>query len=154
MILNSVLFKASPSQQRVEKLLSIGEEFLSSRIEPGSSWQVLLGTLSSLSSSCRSSLDAVASADAPRSWDQVEDSTLIRWDDHCLHDLLWWLDPVCLQEGVSLTHISPDLDFWSDTSVVTVPVFFPFGLLLRSLSSSKIRVVSRMIQYFISWSPA
>ena len=46
--LDSVSFRASPSQQRVEKLLSI-EEFLSSRLQPASSWQVLLGVLSSLS---------------------------------------------------------------------------------------------------------
>ena len=42
-------FKASPSQQRVEKLLSMGDEFLSSRLQPTSTWQILRGTLSSLS---------------------------------------------------------------------------------------------------------
>ena len=37
-ILDSVSFRASPSQQRVEKLLSIGEEFLSFRLQLASSW--------------------------------------------------------------------------------------------------------------------
>ena len=46
----------------------------------------------------------------------VEDSTLVCWDNHCLHDLQWWLDPVRLQEGVSLAQVSPNLDFWSDAS--------------------------------------
>ena len=53
-----------------------------------------------------------------RSWDGVEESTLIPWDDWCLHDLSWWLDSVRLREGVSLAQVSPDLDFWSEASDV------------------------------------
>ena len=119
-ILDSVLFRASPSQQRIEKLLSIGEEFLSPRLQPASPWQVLLGTLSSLSHIVPGGRLRMWSLQLTlhRSWDRVKDSTLIRWDDHCLHDLHWWLDPVRLQEGVSLAQVSPDLDFWSDTSDV------------------------------------
>ena len=48
MQLDSLAFRASPSQPRVEKLLSIAEEFLSSVAQPASSWQVLLGVLCSL----------------------------------------------------------------------------------------------------------
>ena len=51
-----------------------------------------------------------------RSWDRVDDLALVCWDDLCLKDLSWWLDPVRLQEGVSLAQVSPDLDFWSDAS--------------------------------------
>ena len=51
-----------------------------------------------------------------RSWDKVEDSTLVCWDDHSLRDLLWWLDPVRLQEGISLSQVSPDLDLWLGAS--------------------------------------
>ena len=36
-VIDSVSFRASPSQKRVEKLLSTGEEFLSSRLQPASS---------------------------------------------------------------------------------------------------------------------
>ena len=47
-ILDSLSFRASPSQLMVEKLLSVGKEFLSSVVQPVSSWRVLLGVLSSL----------------------------------------------------------------------------------------------------------
>ena len=46
----------------------------------------------------------------------MDDSALIPWDDQCLRDLSWWLDPVHLQEGVSLAQVSLDLDFWLDAS--------------------------------------
>ena len=47
-ILDSLSFRASPSQPRIEKLLSIGDKFLSFVTQPVSSWRVLLGVLSSL----------------------------------------------------------------------------------------------------------
>ena len=47
-LLDSVSFRASPAQKRVEKLLSIVDEFLSCVEQPVSSWQELLGVLSSL----------------------------------------------------------------------------------------------------------
>ena len=47
-ILYSLSFRASPSQPRVEKLLSISDEFQSSVAQPVSSWRMLLGVLSSL----------------------------------------------------------------------------------------------------------
>ena len=48
MVLDSLSFRASTSRPRVEKLLLIGEEFLSTATQPVSSWWVLLGVLSSL----------------------------------------------------------------------------------------------------------
>ena len=51
-----------------------------------------------------------------RNWDRVEDSTLVPWTPACLLDLLWWFDEPRLHRGVSLTQVSLDLDFWSDTS--------------------------------------
>ena len=47
-IIDSTLFRASPSLPRVEKLFSITEEFLSCDAQPASSLLVLLGVLSSL----------------------------------------------------------------------------------------------------------
>ena len=44
----SVSFRASPAQKRVDKLLSIGDVFLSSVEQPAKSWLELLGVLSSL----------------------------------------------------------------------------------------------------------
>ena len=47
-LLDSVSFRASPAQKRVDKLLSIGDVFLSSVEQPAKSWLELLGVLSSL----------------------------------------------------------------------------------------------------------
>ena len=47
-ILDSIYFRASPAQKRVDKLLSIGDVFLSSVEQPAKSWLELLGVLSSL----------------------------------------------------------------------------------------------------------
>ena len=49
-ILNSTLFRASPSQPRVEKLCLTVEEFLPCNVQPISLWRKLLGVLSSLTS--------------------------------------------------------------------------------------------------------
>ena len=49
-ILDSTLFRASPSQPRVEKLCLTVEEFLSCDMHPVSLWRTLLGILSSLTS--------------------------------------------------------------------------------------------------------
>ena len=47
-LLDSVSFRASPAQKRVDKLLSIGDVFLYSVEQPAKSWLELLGVLSSL----------------------------------------------------------------------------------------------------------
>ena len=47
-LLDSRSFRVSPAQKRVEKLLSIGDEFLSCEKQPAFSWLELLGVLSSL----------------------------------------------------------------------------------------------------------
>ena len=52
-LLDSISFRASPAQKCVDKLLSIGDVFLSSMEQPAKSWLELLGVLSSLTSSFR-----------------------------------------------------------------------------------------------------
>ena len=47
-LLDSISLRASPALKRVEKLLSIGDEFLSCERQPVSSWLELLGVLASL----------------------------------------------------------------------------------------------------------
>ena len=47
-LLDSISFRASPALKRVEKLLSIGDVFLSCARQPVSSWLELLGVLSSM----------------------------------------------------------------------------------------------------------
>ena len=48
-VLDAQTFRASPSRERIDKLMSLGDVFLSSRLQPMSTWLSLLGTLSSLS---------------------------------------------------------------------------------------------------------
>ena len=47
-LLDSISFRASPALKRVEKLLSIGDVFLSCEKQPVSSWLELLGVLASM----------------------------------------------------------------------------------------------------------
>ena len=100
--------------------LCLGDVFLSSRLQPASTWLSLLGTLPSLSHLvpgdrlCMRALQLTLR----RSWDRLEDSFLVSWSDDCLQDLHWWMDPERLLWGVSLSQLSPDLDFWSDASDV------------------------------------
>ena len=120
MILDSLSFKASPSQPRVEKLLLIKEEFLSSAAQPASSWQVLLEVLCSLTPIvpgdrlCMRSIQLLLD----RAWDRLDDSAVVIWDDSCRLDLLWWLNQSRQEAGVPLSLLSPDLSFWSDASDV------------------------------------
>ena len=120
MVLDSPSFRASPSQPRVEKLLSIDEEFLSSVMQPVSYWRVLLGVLSSLTPLIPGGCLRLRSLQLllHRLWDQVDDSTLVWWDFSCRRDLEWWLVQLRLESGISLAQISPDLNFRSDTSDV------------------------------------
>ena len=53
-----------------------------------------------------------------RLWDGSDDEFLVPWDEDCRQDLLWWLQPDRLESGISLSVVSPDLDFWSDASDV------------------------------------
>ena len=77
-ILDSLSFRASPTQ-RVEKLLSIGDEFLFSVAQPVSSWRIFLGVLSSLTPLVPGGRLRMRSLQLllHRLWDQVDDSTLV-----------------------------------------------------------------------------
>ena len=100
------------------KLLSIGDQFLSSIAQPVSSWHVLLGILLSLTPLipgghlCMQSLPLLLH----HSCDRVDDSALVRWDVFCRQNLEWWLVRLRLESDISLGQLYPDLDFWSDTS--------------------------------------
>ena len=119
-VLDAQTFRASLSQVHIDRLLSLGDEFLSSRLQPASTWLALLGTLSSFSHLVpggRLRMRALHLA-LHRSWDRLDDSFLVSWSDDCLQDLLWWMDPDCLHRRVSLSQLSPNLDIWSDASNV------------------------------------
>ena len=94
-ILDSTLFRASPSRPRVEKLCSITEEFLSCDALPVSFWRRLLGLLSPLTPFIPGGRLRMRSLQLRlhRLWDQKDYSTLIPWDPACRQDLEWWLVP-------------------------------------------------------------
>ena len=119
-LLDSVSFRASPAQKRVDKLLSIGDVFLSSVEQPAKSWLELLGVLSSLTQLIPGERLRMRSFQFPlhRHWDRRDADALVRWSPEIQQDLLWWLDRERLELGVSLVQVSPQLDLWSDASDV------------------------------------
>ena len=119
-VINTQSFVASPSPDRISRLLSTAGEFRSSASPPASLWLSLLGMLSSLAHLvpggrlCMRSLQLCLN----RSWDHVDLSLPVAWSVECLQDLQWWLHLPRLSQGVSLCQVSPSLDFWSDASDV------------------------------------
>ena len=119
-VIDAPSFRASPSSDRVARLQSTAGEFLSSAGPPASTWLSLLGMLSSHSHLVPGGRLQVRSLQLclHRSWDRGDQPIRIPWSQDCLRDLRWWLHLPCLQLGVCLQQISPDLDFWSDASDV------------------------------------
>ena len=78
-LLDSISFRASPALKRVEKLLSIGDVFLSSVKKPVSSWLELLGVLSSMIQLLPGGRLRMRSRQFTlrRSWDQIDQSQLV-----------------------------------------------------------------------------
>ena len=111
-LLDSVNFRASPAQKRVEKLLSIGDEFLSYVEQPASSWLELLGVLASLIALVPGGHLRMRALQLTlsRSWDRLDDTVLVSWDSDCRSYLEWWLNHSRLEGGVSLSQVSPNLD--------------------------------------------
>ena len=125
-------FRASPSSERVSKLFSTADVFLSCVAPPASTWLRLLGILSSLAHLVPGGRLRVRSLQLclHQQWDREDLSALIPWSPLCRRDLQWWLDRPRLSLGVSLVQVSPDLDFWSDASDVG------WGAHLGSLTAS------------------
>ena len=112
-ILDSINFRAFPAQKRIDKLLSIGDVFLSSVEQPATSWLELLGVLSSLTQ-----LIPGGRLVLHHNWDREDPNALVRWSLEIHQDLLWWLNCERLEHGISLEQVSPQLDLWSDASDV------------------------------------
>ena len=119
-ILDSLSFRASPALKRVEKLLSIGDVFLSCAKQPVSSWLELLGVLSSMIQLVPGGRLRMRSLQLAllRQWDHVDQSILVEWSQEVRQDLDWWLDRERLELGISLEQVSPQLELWSDASDV------------------------------------
>ena len=136
-------FYSSTYSRRVNNLLCLIEEFLSTPSPPASLWCRLLGHLSSLTllvsgGMLRMRLLQLCLKDQ---WDFLDDQFQISWSPLCREDLLWWARVAQLREGVSLSLPVPDVSFFSNASDVgwgalanTTPR--AFGLLIRRLSPS------------------
>ena len=117
---NTQSFVASPSPDRISRLLSTTGEFRSSASPPARLWLSLLGMLSSLAHLVPGGRLSMRSLQLclNLSWDHVDLSFPVAWSAECLQDLQWWLHLPRLSQGVSLRQVSPSLDFWSDASDV------------------------------------
>ena len=119
-ILNSTSFRASPALKRVEKLLSIGDAFLSCVRQPASSWLELVGVLASMIQLVPGDRLRMRSLQPAlrRQWDHVDQSQIVDWSKGIRQDLDWWLDRDRMELGISLEQVSPQLELWSDASDV------------------------------------
>ena len=108
--------RASPSPERISRLLSTAGEFQSSASPPASLWLSLLGVLSSLAHLVPGGRLRMRSLQLclHRSWDRLDLEAPVSVSTECLRDLQWWLHLPRLSLGVSLCQVSPDLHFWSD----------------------------------------
>ena len=113
-------FRAAPALKRVEKLLSIGDVFLSCVSQPVSSWLELLGVLSSMIQLVPGGLFRMRSLQLilRHQWDQIDQSQLVEWSPVIQDYLSWWRDRNRLVLSVSLEQVSPQLELWSDASDV------------------------------------
>ena len=120
MEIRSLPFIARPTPVRVDNLLRLIEEFLSTPSPPASLWRRLLGHLSSLTllvsgGMLRMRLLQLCLKDQ---WDFLDDQFQVSWSPLCREDLLWWARVAQLREGVSLSLPAPDVSFFSDASDV------------------------------------
>ena len=115
--LDSLIFKASPTRKRIDGLRKLVEEFLSFEWQPADLWRSLLGHLSSMTQLVPGARLRMRSLKLilKRSWDFLDPMVLIRWNQECQEDLLWFTEDRLLQ-GISLLSFPPTLHFWSDAS--------------------------------------
>ena len=120
MQIQSVWFIAKPTETRVENLLKIIEEFLSSPGPPAALWRRLLGHLSSLTLLVKGGMLRMRSLQIRlRSrWDFRDELLRIPWDPLCQEDLLWCSWAIQNRDCVDLSLPVPDLSFYSDASDV------------------------------------
>ena len=120
MEIRSLPFIARLTPVRVNNLLRLIEEFLSTPSPPALLWRRLLGHLSSLTllvsgGMLRMRLLQLCLKDQ---WDFLDDQFQVSWSPLCREDLLWWARVARLREGVSLSLPAPDVSFFSDASDV------------------------------------
>ena len=120
MEIRSLPFIARPTPVRVNNLIRLIEEFLSTPSPPALLWCRLLGHLSSLTLlvSGRMLRMRLLQLCLKDQWDFLDDQFQVSWSPLCREDLLWWARVAQLREGVSLSLPTPDISFFSDASDV------------------------------------
>ena len=111
MEIRSLPFIARPTPVRVNNLIRLIEEFLSTPSPPALLWRRLLGHLSSLTllvsgGMLRMRLLQLCLKDQ---WDFLDDQFQVSWSPLSREDLLWWVRVAQLREGVSLSLPAPDI---------------------------------------------
>ena len=107
-VINTQSFVASPSPDRISRLVSTAGEFRSSALPPARLWLSLLGMLSSLAHLVPGGRLRMRSLQLclNRSWDHVDLSIPVAWTVRCLQDLQWWLHLPRLPGCVPLPGVS------------------------------------------------
>ena len=120
MEIRSLPFIARPTPVRVNNLLRLIEEFLSTPSPPALLWRRLLGHLSSLTLLVSGGMLRMRLLQLclKNQWDFLDDQFQVSWSPLCREDLLWWALVAQLREGVSLSLPAPDVSFFSDASDV------------------------------------
>ena len=118
MTLQSSPLRAFPTQARIRKVLSLLEEFSSSREQQLSLWRSLLGVMLSLSALIPESRLRMRSLQLRLNVSGLQSSedALISWDNSCLPDLWWWSVASHLEVGVSLGLPQPQLLLFTNDS--------------------------------------
>ena len=109
MEIRSLPFIARPTPVRVNNLLRLIEEFLSTPSPPAFLTLLVSGGM------LRMRLLQLCLKDQ---WDFLDDQFQVSWSPLCREDLLWWARVVQLREGVSLSLPAPDVSFFSAASDV------------------------------------
>ena len=119
-VIASTSFRASPSVERISRLLSTATEFQSCASPTSTLWLSLLGILSSLAHLVPGGRLRMRSLQLylHRSWDRQDLEAPVFASMECFRDLQWWLHLPRLSLGVSLCQVSPGLHFWSVASDV------------------------------------
>ena len=121
MTIDSVAFRAFPSEERIQRFSNLAEKFLSSLYHPASHWESLLGMMSSLLQLVPGSRLRMRPLQF-RLRDQWPNRrpkyAKVMVNLASREAISWWLSSDRLQTGVSLEVRTPSIQMWTDASLV------------------------------------
>lgn len=116
-----ILAMARPAEHRVEKFMELMKHFLKRQPQTAESWQRILGHMNSLDLLVpRGRLNMrPLQYHLRQHWTQKTDDPLklIPWSEECRPSLTWWMDPVNLLRGASITTSLPEMILHTDASL-------------------------------------